>query len=551
MDKKALLAIALSLGIWVTWQKFYLDPIQKTQFQENQRQQELVVRAQQRAEKKAELDQKGFFPDSEKRKKEQGIVARASKTITIQNDESSLVVSNEPAALSTWQLKSFSTALETQDDKISMHGATGFNSQARLRYSDAQYEAASEANWDSLESAGDRTVVSKINTPAMQGLRRVILDPQGYGGRIEYELQFLKEPPKFVFLDLYGSPKRETDHDGSIFGQAPDKVHVTFRDGTGRHSDLAANLKAPKESAAGIRWMGLDTRYFVMALVPDASWKDSSGAQVVHDETRPNAVRGTLVFPTDGKKAISISTKMYFGPKHMESLRAVDPILSDAIDFGWTSFIAVPLLQALKWLYTFVHNYGLAIIILTFGIKMLLFPLTYKSTKSMSKIAHLQPQLNALREKFKDDKEKLNAEMMKFMKTNGYNPVGGCLPILLQMPIFFALYRVLFNSMELYQAPFIFWIHDLSRPDPFFITPVLLTGLMYVQQKITPTAAADPAQQKMLQFMPLMFGVFMIALPAGLNIYMVVNSATTIIQQWVLTHKMGIKRSVPVVVSKA
>jgi YidC/Oxa1 family membrane protein insertase len=235
----------------------------------------------------------------------------------------------------------------------------------------------------------------------------------------------------------------------------------------------------------------------------------------------------------------------------MESLRAVDPILSDTIDFGWTTFIAVPLLQALKWLHTFVKNYGLAIIILTFAIKMLLFPLTYKSTKSMSKIAHLQPQLNALREKYKDDKEKLNTEMMKFMKTNGYNPVGGCLPILLQMPIFFALYRVLFNSMELYQAPFILWIHDLSRPDPFFITPVLLTGLMYVQQKLTPTAAADPAQQKMLQFMPLMFGVFMIALPAGLNIYMVVNSATTIVQQWVLTHKMGIKRPMPVVVSKA
>ena len=128
------------------------------------------------------------------------------------------------------------------------------------------------------------------------------------------------------------------------------------------------------------------------------------------------------------------------------------------------------------------------------------------------------------------------------MKTNSYNPVGGCLPILLQMPIFFSLYRVLFNSMELYQAPFFGWIHDLSMPDPFFITPVLLTGLMYVQQKLTPTTTADPAQQKMLQFMPIMFGVFMLLLPAGLNIYMVVNSAVTILQQWVLTHKLGIKR---------
>ncbi|MGE3261406.1 MAG: membrane protein insertase YidC [Bacteriovoracia bacterium] len=549
MDKKALLAIALSLGIWVTWQKFYLEPIQHQQALENQRQQELVTQSQQRAEKRADLDQRGILPDSEK--KRQGQVNRESRAVTLQNTDSTLVISNEPALVKSWQLKAFSTALEHQDDKISLAGISGFNGQGRLRFSDAQYEPASQQNWDSLVQENELSVVSKISTPAMQGLRRVVLDPQGYGGRVEYELQFAKDPPKYVFLDLYGSPKRENDHEGSIFGQAPDKVHVTFRDATGRHSEMAASLKQTKESAAGARWLGLDTRYFVLALVPEGSWKDVSGAQIAHDETRPATVRGTLVFPTDGKKTINFSTKMYFGPKHMESLRAVDPILSDAIDFGWTSVLAIPLLQALKWLYGYVHNYGLAIIILTFVIKMLLFPLTYKSTKSMAKIAVLQPQLNALREKFKDDKEKLNTEMMKFMKTNGYNPVGGCLPILLQMPIFFALYRVLFNSMELYQTPFYLWIHDLSRPDPFFITPVLLTGLMYVQQKLTPTAAADPAQQKMLQFMPLMFGVFMIMLPAGLNIYMVVNSAVTIAQQWVLTHKLGIKRPAPVVVSKA
>jgi YidC/Oxa1 family membrane protein insertase len=224
----------------------------------------------------------------------------------------------------------------------------------------------------------------------------------------------------------------------------------------------------------------------------------------------------------------------------MESLRAVDPVLIDAIDFGWTSFMAVPLLQSLKWLYGYVQNYGIAIIILTFIIKMLLFPLTYKSMKAMAKMAKLQPQLNALREKYKDDKEKLNAEMMSFMRTNGYNPVGGCLPILIQMPIFFALYRVLFNSMELYQAPFMGWIQDLSSPDPFFITPLLLTGLMYLQQRLAPTTATDPMQQKMLQFMPVIFGFFMLLLPAGLNVYMVVNSAVSIAQQWVMNKRLGI-----------
>jgi YidC/Oxa1 family membrane protein insertase len=231
----------------------------------------------------------------------------------------------------------------------------------------------------------------------------------------------------------------------------------------------------------------------------------------------------------------------------MTALTKVDPILSDAINFGWTSFIAIPLLSGLKWLYANlpgpIKNYGLAIILLTFLIKMLLFPLMYKSMTSMAKMSKLQPQMNALREKHKDNKEKLNQEMMTFMKTNGYNPISGCLPILLQMPIFFALYRVLFNSMELYHAPFAGWIHDLSSPDPFYVTPILLCGLMFLQQKLSPNTAADPAQQKMLQIMPVMFGAFMLMLPSGLTIYMVVNSAVSISQQYYLNRKLGIKKT--------
>lgn len=346
-----------------------------------------------------------------------------------------------------------------------------------------------------------------------------------------------------MFLDLYGSPKRATDKEGSIFGQAPDKVKVTYRDLNGRHSVIGAQLKENQESNASVRWVGLDTRYFVMALVPTRADGVEYGAQVAHDEFYQNAaVRGSVVVPTNGKADVSFTSKFYFGPKEMAALTKVDPILSDAIDFGWTSFIAIPLLQGLKWLYTYVKNYGLAIILLTFLIKMALFPLMYKSMASMAKMSKLQPQLNALRERYKDDKEKLNVEMMNFMKANGYNPVGGCLPIVFQMPIFFALYRVLFNSMELYQAPFGLWIHDLSSPDPFFVTPVLLTGLMYLQQKLSPNTAADPAQQKMLQIMPVMFGAFMLMLPSGLTIYMVVNSAVSIAQQYYLNRKLGIVR---------
>jgi YidC/Oxa1 family membrane protein insertase len=538
MDRKAILAVALSLIIWVGWQKFYLEPIQqKAQLAAQQAELARAERAK-LAETKAEIDSRGILPAAERQK----LVAKrvAASSLLIENTDTKMLVSNEGFAVKSWELKSFSKTLDKREDRVEMVAATGFDSQIGLRFSDNTYTEAVGSTWDSLAQPTPSSAISKISNPLLQVERSIGLDPKGFGATLSYKFKFLKEPPKYVFLDLYGSPKRENDHEGSIFGQAPDKVHVTYRDLTERFSEQAASHTETKESAAGVKWLGLDTRYFVLALAPQASEASSAGAQLVKDDSRGPAVRGSLVYPTNGKNELTVVTKAYFGPKELESLRSVDPQLVDTIDFGWTSFLAVPLLHSLKWLYNYVHNYGLAIIVLTFVIKMLLFPLTYKSMKSMSKIAKLQPQLNALREKFKDDKEKLNVEMMNFMKTNGYNPVGGCLPILIQMPIFFALYRVLFNSMELYQAPFFAWIQDLSSPDPFFITPVFLTGLMYLQQKLSPSTVADPMQQKMLQFMPVMFGVFMLLLPAGLNIYMVVNSAVSIAQQYVMNKRLGI-----------
>ena len=542
MDKKAFLAVGLSLLIWVAWQKIYLEPIQQQAALHHQQQQELLAKKAKEASASAAAEVKAAPVDSKSSQAKQ--LAIAGRTLNLENATSTVIVSNEPFALKNWELKEFARTLEKKDEKVSLDQATGFGQQLRVRFSDSAFSSATAQNWQSLEKSSDRSAMASLSSPELEARRTVTLDDSGYGGRVEYSFRFLREPPKFVFLDLLGSPKRPNDQEGSIFGQAPDKVHVTFRDLKGRTSHMGASLTESLESAAGVRWLGLDTRYFVLALVPSAD--SGYGAQIAKDdEVGSPAVRGSLVFPTEGKRDFSFSTKLYFGPKDMESLTKVDPVLSDAIDFGWTSVIAIPLLQSLKWLYSFLRNYGLAIIVLTFLIKMALFPLMYKSMKSMAKMSKLQPQLTALREKYKDDKEKLNVEMMNFMKANGYNPVGGCLPILLQMPIFFALYRVLFNSMELYQAPFYGWIHDLSSPDPFFVTPILLTGLMYLQQKLSPTTTMDPAQQKMLQIMPVMFGAFMLMLPSGLTIYMVVNSVVSIAQQWFLNKRLGITPGAP------
>ena len=193
----------------------------------------------------------------------------------------------------------------------------------------------------------------------------------------------------------------------------------------------------------------------------------------------------------------------------------------------------------MKKIKEWVKNWGIAIILLTLLIKLLTFPLTYKSMASMKKMAALQPQLNALKEKHANDKEALNRELLTFMRTNGYNPMSGCLPMLIQMPVFFALYRVLYSSIELYQAPFFGWITDLSLKDPYYITPVLLTGFMYLQQKLTPSTISDPMQAKMMQWMPVFFGVLMINLPSGLTIYMLVNAIASIFQQMYLNKKLN------------
>jgi YidC/Oxa1 family membrane protein insertase len=219
----------------------------------------------------------------------------------------------------------------------------------------------------------------------------------------------------------------------------------------------------------------------------------------------------------------------------------VEPTLDHVVDFGWFTVFAYPLIKVLKWLYQFVQNYGVAIILLTLLLKVLTYPLTYKSMKSMKNMAKLQPQLQKIRDKYKDDREALNREMLTLMKNHGYNPMAGCLPMLVQMPIFFALYRVLYSSIELYHAPFAFWIHDLSSRDPFYVTPVLLSLTMFVQQKLTPNTATDPAQAKMMQLMPLIFGAFMLTLPSGLTIYMLVNAIASIGQQMILNKKLDAK----------
>jgi YidC/Oxa1 family membrane protein insertase len=301
------------------------------------------------------------------------------------------------------------------------------------------------------------------------------------------------------------------------------------------------------------RWAGFTTRYFLFAQIKDSLWERTPGEgqsegsgeafpTMTTDQTLSNYTGGPVVLGIDLTLGNLKETKtsFFFGPKKLNELQKISPTIDQSLDFGWLNFLAMLMLKLLQMFYNFLGNYGWAIVFLTLVVRMITFPLQYKSTKSMKDMQKIQPQIAAVKEKYKDNKEKLNQEMMKLMKNNSVNPLGGCFPLLIQMPIFFALYRVLYGAIELFHSPFHFWIEDLSTKDPYYVLPVLMGITMFIQQKLTPMQSADPNQKKIMTFMPIFFTFLMLQLPSGLNLYIFVSTLVGIFQQLWMNKKFGI-----------
>ncbi|MDO5045279.1 membrane protein insertase YidC [Campylobacter sp.] len=221
----------------------------------------------------------------------------------------------------------------------------------------------------------------------------------------------------------------------------------------------------------------------------------------------------------------------YIGPKDHKILKSIDNRLTDVIEYGWFTFIAKPMFAFLSVLHDYIGNWGWAIVVLTLVIRLVLFPLTYKGMLSMNKLKELAPKVKELQAKYKGDPQKLNAHMMDLYRKHNANPMGGCLPILMQIPIFFAIYRVLLNAIELKAAPWILWVKDLAVMDPYFVLPILMGITMFLQQKLTPTNFTDPMQEKIMKFLPLIFTFFFVTFPAGLTLYWFINNVCSVIQQ--------------------
>jgi YidC/Oxa1 family membrane protein insertase len=288
-----------------------------------------------------------------------------------------------------------------------------------------------------------------------------------------------------------------------------------------------------EERKGPVRWVALQDKYFLSVLMPTGAT-----AAVIKKEGE-KLVSAWVRFPgTAATPAASL--QLYAGPKEYDTLRAFNLGLEDTIDFGWFIYgswdivraVAKPLFYVLRFLHDYTHNYGLAIILLTVGIKLLFVPLQYKSYKSMKDMQLVQPKVALLQQKYKDDRERLNRELIKLYREHKVNPVGGCLPMLLQTPVFVALFNILYMTIDLRQAPFMLWIKDLSVQDPYYVLPVIMGASMILQQKIMPTTM-DPTQAKIMLLLPAFMTLLFLTFPAGLVLYWLTNNVLTITQQFV------------------
>lgn len=302
-----------------------------------------------------------------------------------------------------------------------------------------------------------------------------------------------------------------------------------FSDNSLQANKIKDVSSASKRYDKSILWSGFADKYFMNSIL-------SENNSIASVELKKNgagffeSVVSSPQFTVNPGQSVTVSHRLFVGPKDIDILKEQGNSLMQSLDLGWFTVIAKPLLYSLKFFYRYVGNYGIAIIIITIILKAFFFPLTHKSYKSMKGMQKIQPEMTKLREKFKDDKDAMNKAVMELYREHKVNPMGGCLPMVVQIPVFFALYKSLMFSIELRHAPFYLWVTDLADKDPYYVTPVIMGITMFVQQKMTPSNM-EPMQQKMMLALPVVFTFMFLSFPSGLVLYWLVNNVLTIGQQ--------------------
>lgn len=390
-------------------------------------------------------------------------------------------------------------------------------------------------------SPDQKQLVVNLHTSVngIQVTKRFTLTRGSYAVRVDYLLNNQSNAP--INAQFVGELARD---------QSPDP---TESHGMGAHSYLGAAFSTPdsryqKVSFDDIRdhdfhnmtanggWVSIIQQYFVSAWVPNAKQSNLYYGRV------DNASRTVAGFAGPQQQIAAGSTgtlgaTLYVGPKYRDQLLATAPNLQLTIDYGWLWFLSTPLFWLLSKIHSLIGNWGWSIILLTCVVKLILLPLSAKGYKSMAKMRKMGPEIQRIRETYGDDRQKVSQEMMKFYQKEKINPIGGCLPMVIQMPVFIALYWMLRESVELRHAPFMLWIHDLSTIDPYFILPIIMGASMFLQQQLNPTPP-DPTQAKVMKMLPIIFTIFFMWFPAGLVLYWITNNVLSMAQQYFITKQI-------------
>lgn len=390
-------------------------------------------------------------------------------------------------------------------------------------------------------SEGDDSVVVELSATVngVDVTKRLTFQRDTYAVKVNYFLNNDREEP--VSARFIGQLARDNSADPSTGS------------GMGMKSFLGAAYSSPENHYQKVDfeeiqngsfnnrdveggWVAMIQHYFTTAWAPQQSQQNLYYAATDSRGRNVAAFAGPLQTLAPGGEA-DLGATVYMGPKVQERLEAVAPHLELTVDFGWLWFLANPLFWLLDHIHDLLGNWGWSIVVLTMLVKLALFPLSAKAYKSMARMRKLGPEMQRLKEQFGDDRQKMSQEMMKFYQKEKINPLGGCLPIVIQMPVFIALYWMLMESVELRHAPFMFWVQDLSVKDPYFILPILMGASMFVQQLLNPTPP-DPTQAKIMKMLPVVFTFFFLWFPAGLVVYWVVNNSISILQQWFITRNI-------------
>jgi YidC/Oxa1 family membrane protein insertase len=488
--------------------------------------------------------------------------ASAESSIVIESDLYRVQISNRGGVVRSWQLKRFTddnkpprTLDLVHPDAAQQSGSWPFS----LALDDPQEEVSANQALFEIASVGKAAEPGAVlHAPAEVTLAW----SDGHlevTKQLKFNESYIVDVKTTVMLD--GTPLRNSIIWSGGFGditayRAAAQIQI-FTSAAGKLNTLAAkNLGKPGQTttrapvAGTFDFAGIEDLYFAAAFLPPFTARGDLGeipltvtGWTYSHETTTDGKTETEIVP---QVAVGVATpgpldaRVYAGPKSIDGLKATRPPLNSLVQFGWWGFIAEPLFYSLMWLHRYVSNYGWAIVLITVAINMVMFPLKVKSMRAMQKMQKVAPEVKAIQEKYKKysmrdpRKAEMNKEVMAVYSREGINPLGSCWPTLIQMPIWFGLYRMLANTIELRHTPWFGWIHDLSAHDPYFILPIVMAISMYFMQKMTPTPGMDPAQAKMMAVTPLIFGGMFALYPSGLSVYILTSNIVGIGQQWYL-----------------